>query len=46
MELVFVYYNNLSSDQIKRFMLEFSAGGLLEGVFFFLKKRKKTRTVI
>ena len=43
MELVFVYYNNLSFDQIKRFMLEFSDGGLLEGVFFFLKKKKKNK---
>ena len=46
MEPVFVYYNNLSFDQIKRFMLEFSDGDLLKGVFFKKKTKKKTRTVI
>ena len=38
MEPVFIYYNNLSFDQNKMFMLEFSDGDLLEGVIF--KKNK------
>ena len=32
MEPSFIYYNNLSFDQNKRFTLEFSDGDLLEGV--------------
>ena len=43
MELVFVYYNNLSFDQIKRFMLEFSDGDLLKGVFFKKQNKKKNK---
>ena len=38
MELVFIYYNNLSFDKNKRFTLEFSDGDLLESVIF--KKNK------
>ena len=38
MEPVFIYYNNLSFDQNKRFTLEFSDSDLLEGVIF--KKNK------
>ena len=45
MEPVFIYYNNLSFNQNKRFTLEFSDGDLLEG-FFSLKKKEKARIVI
>ena len=34
MEPTFIYYNNLSIDQNKRFALEFSDDDLLEGVLF------------
>ena len=38
METTFIYYNNLSFDQNKRFTLEFSGDNLLEGAFFRKKK--------
>ena len=39
METTFIYYNNLSFDQNKRFTLEFSGNNLLEGAFFRKKQR-------
>ena len=39
METTFIYYNNLSFDQNKRFTLEFSGDNLLEGAFFRKKQR-------
>ena len=38
MEPIFIYCNNLTFDQNKRFILEFSDDDLLEGVLF--KKNK------